>query len=129
MGLLPIMFKLGVLSTIIVLTFFLSMKAVFLGVILLLINVGFIVAKVISHKSSYWMPDKNIDIHLHTYNPIPKQHDYSNEIAYQAYPPVYKTVSDHNTAWGNEDTVWPTFNRKGEYIMLPYKRRLNNYVS
>lgn len=77
-ALLPIMYKLGVISTIIMITLFLAMKGVFIGTIILIMNVAFFAAKIgglfdkghhshgwsQSHSNSY-LPK---DVHLHIHN-------------------------------------------------------------
>lgn len=105
MGLLPVMFKLGVISTIIMFTFFLAVKGVGIGLLILMINFGFIIAKLISLKhiewpsvshdhhhgwqAPSWSPpqigqDKNIHVHIHNSN-IPSKWDHSDVSPYGAY--------------------------------------------
>lgn len=86
------MFKLGVMSTIIVLILFLTAKGVFIGLILLMINFGFIVAKLaaLKHHSGHeewghqsWGPPQK-DIHVHIHNPAPTKQIH-HELPYGSY--------------------------------------------
>lgn len=84
------MFKLGVFASIIVAILLLSIKSVFIGMTLLLINFAFIVAKLVSLKhgsggghqeswSSGGGPSNGVHVHIH--NPAPEK--------YYSHPPVH----------------------------------------
>lgn len=88
-GFIPIAFKLGILSVVVFTILMLSIKSVFLGTTLLIINLGFIFAKILAWKKQggdfghgaqiqQWPASygggsgsKNNDIHLHIHNPAP----------------------------------------------------------
>lgn len=95
-ALLPVMYKLGVLSTVIMGILFLSAKSVFIGTILLIMNVAFFAIKIASLKqfhggnsgwngnsggwngnSGGWNINSAPPVHVHIHNPeqsIPIQH-------------------------------------------------------
>lgn len=98
-ALLPIMFKLGILSAVIVMTLFLALKGVFIGTIILIINLTFFAIKfgsylkadhhhtawappVINHGSG-WPPHKDVHLHIH------------NAHAKPDYTIPYSTIDTH----------------------------------
>lgn len=68
MLLIPMAYKMGVLSTVLGIILLLSLKSVMIGKLILLMNFGLIVFKISSlfykHKGE-WDPKKNIHIHLY----------------------------------------------------------------
>lgn len=73
-ALLPVMFKLGVMSTIIFILLFLALKGILIGKMILIINVAFVIAKLVAWKESFhhqhqsqigWYPQKDIHVHIH----------------------------------------------------------------
>lgn len=105
-GLLPVMFKLGIMTMVIFTILLLAAKAVFIGKLLLIINLGFIMAKLIAWKSTEqqhhhrhqdWSPAQRYDsgssggsandIHLHIHNAAPVVYPVArqNDLPYGAY--------------------------------------------
>lgn len=99
-ALLPIMYKLGVLSAVIVMTLFLAFKGVFIGSLILLMNLTFFAIKFGSylksehHQHSAWSPPvinhgsgwpPNKDVHLHIHNAHAKPE----------YTIPYSTIESH----------------------------------
>lgn len=78
------MFKLGVMSTLIFVLVFLALKGILIGLLILIINVAFVIAKLVAWKSSLhhhepqigWYPQK--DIHVHIHNSGHEQPHYSH---------------------------------------------------
>lgn len=68
------MFKLGVMSTLIFVLVFLALKGILIGALILIINVAFVIAKLVAWKESShhhhepqigWYPQKDIHVHIH----------------------------------------------------------------
>lgn len=67
------MFKLGVMSTLIFVLVFLALKGILIGILILIINVAFVIAKLVKWKESLhhheshigWYPQKDIHVHIH----------------------------------------------------------------
>ncbi|XP_037040891.1 uncharacterized protein LOC119077707 isoform X2 [Bradysia coprophila] len=95
-ALLPIMFKLGVMATVVKIILLLSLKAVLIGKLLLFINVGFIIAKLATWKAqehhhgwqqpswsgpwqspSWYPPPQPIHVHIHSHDKEPPHPHYS----------------------------------------------------
>lgn len=70
MALLPIMYKLGVITTLLVVLTVITLKGLTVGVILLVLSFGSFVAKLKGHQP-YWQPEtapqKNVHIHVHPF--------------------------------------------------------------
>lgn len=94
------MFKLGVMATVVKIILLLSLKAVLIGKLLLIINIGFIIAKIAAWKSqehhsgwqqpqwsgpwqtpNWYPPQQPIHVHIHNDK---EQHHYSEHD--QSYP-------------------------------------------
>lgn len=110
-AMLPVMFKLGIMTMVIFAILLLAAKAVFIGKLLLIINLGFILAKLIAWKSTElgqqhhhhhrqdWAPSQRYDspaasspndIHLHIHNAPPVVYPApasQNDLPYGAYAP------------------------------------------
>lgn len=96
------MFKLGIMTMVVFTILLLSIKAVFIGKALLIINLGFILAKVLAWKSkgefghgshfepNQWSPQygggkQNNDIHVHIHNPAPVSYSSDHHQPYSGY--------------------------------------------
>lgn len=67
------MYKLGVISTIIMITLFLAMKGVFIGTVILILNIAFFAAKLggifdKGHHHGWAGTQSQKDVHLHIHN-------------------------------------------------------------
>lgn len=101
------MFKLGVMATIVKIILLLSLKAVFIGKLLLFINVGFIIAKIVawktqeSHHTGWqqpqwsgppwqthsWYPSAPpIHVHIHSDNKEHHEPPHYSDHSNQPYP-------------------------------------------
>jgi hypothetical protein len=110
MALLPIMFKLGVISTLLVFLVGIGLKGIAIGMTILVLNLSFVFGKIISyfggfkhHHHKHGHPglpglsslpgweDKDIHVHLHhSHPPPPPPPTYGS---WQAPVPVYDPVS------------------------------------
>lgn len=98
-------FKMGMMTMVVLTILLLVAKTVFLTKLLLVINLGFVLAKLIlwkkdehHHSHHGWSPDRigggggggsGNDIHLHIHNPAPEivypSHSYHNDLPYGAH--------------------------------------------
>lgn len=109
------MYKLGVISTVIMLTLFLAMKGVFIGTVILIMNIAFFAAKLgglfdkgykhqeWGHSPSHGYLQK--DVHLHIHNSGKQQY-----VPYSA--PLWEPSS---TGW----TPYHTPHPEGRYMHHP----------
>jgi len=77
MALLPIMYKLGVITTMLVVLTVITLKGLTIGVVLLMLSFGGVVSKLKSHHGDY--AKKDIHIHVHPY-PGGKPHHYHDHV-------------------------------------------------
>lgn len=133
-GMIPVMFKVGIMVMVIFTILLLSIKGVFIGTLLLIINLGFILAKILVWKKqghsehggyidhSAWSPafgaasKQNNDIHVHIHNPAPPEQHSHNDLPYSGYAQQNRGPSIHiepasYSAGGGSD-AWPGYQRR-----------------
>lgn len=126
------MFKLGVLSTVIMLILFLTAKGVFIGLMLLMINFGFIVAKLASlkvHAYGYqgWSPPQK-DIHVHIHNPDPTKTTH-HELPFTAFANGVEAAGPWSTSGYNVRRQQPAYtsdygDNGADTVYLPQRKRI-----
>jgi len=120
-ALLPIMFKLGVMATVVKIILLLSLKAVLIGKLLLFINVGFIIAKIATWKAqeqhggwqqppswsgppwqtqSWYPPQQPIHVHIHSHD---KEQPHYSEHDQPSYPQYSNPNSYSSPSGGHYD--------------------------
>lgn len=128
------MYKLGVISTIIMITLFLAMKGVFIGTAILILNIAFLAAKVgglfdKGHHHGGWSSgpthsglQKDVHLHIHNGNKPPPQYvPYSASPAWEPasnqgwshYAPPYES-GRHMKNMGNPDEMHITSTDKAD---------------
>ncbi|XP_052861260.1 uncharacterized protein LOC128268250 [Anopheles cruzii] len=129
----PVMFFLGVMKTLLAFLVAISLKTLFVGISILMINVGLALAKVIAFfksKHSYdqhgggWSGDKNIHVHIHNdghqHGGIPVEFDHAPpaSLLHNSAPNVFPsygppTLGSYNQRIGYrsriDDTVEPIY--------------------
>lgn len=119
----PIVYKLGIISAVIFMTFFLAFKSVFIGTLILILNLTFFALKIGSHLNwdnyhghslNSWQPPK--DVHLHIHNAHGKN-DYTG---------AYNTV-DASTQYWNTPTSQKRVGFGRELFLNDEKRRREEY--
>lgn len=125
------MYKLGVMSAVIMMTLFLAFKGVFIGTLILVLNLIFFAVKFGSllksshhHSESYgwqpqvsghgWSPQKDVHLHIHNGHGKP---DYS--IPYSSYPNIGNTNAgwDPNTAAiESQPPHWSSYAHQGRQL-------------
>lgn len=110
------MFKLGVMATVVKIILLLSLKAVIIGKLLLMINIGFIIAKIATWKShehhngwqqpqwsgpSWYPPQQPIHVHIHNdkepHLPTYSEHSEHHDQSYPQYTnPNYSPVGHYD---------------------------------
>lgn len=108
-ALIPIVYKLGIISAVILMTFFLAFKGVFIGTLILILNITFFALKIgtylksdhsHAHSLNSWQPPK--DIHLHIHN-AQGQADYTG---------AYNTIDTSTQYWNTPTTYDNTRKRE-----------------
>ncbi|KAJ6643851.1 hypothetical protein Bhyg_08816 [Pseudolycoriella hygida] len=143
-ALLPIMFKLGVLATVIKLILLLSLKAVLIGKLLLFINVGFIIAKLATWKAQQhdhgwqqppwsgpwqtpsWYPPPQ-PIHVHIHNPENKENPHYSDHDQQSYLPYNPPSNSQLGPYDRLDIGPVSKSNAGSYSDKYSDRRLSRF--
>lgn len=111
------MYKLGVLSTIIVVVLFLAMKGVFIGTVILILNIAFFAAKLgglfdKGHHQHGWSAGQSQgyaqkDVHLHIHN------GGNNKLVPYSAAPVWEPTSQGWSSYG------PPHHENGRHLRNP----------
>lgn len=72
MALLPVMYKMGVMTTMLGVLVVLALKGITIGIILLFLSLGSFLSKFKAHGVP-WQPQKPLDIHVHVHTDSHKQ--------------------------------------------------------
>lgn len=111
MALLPVVYKLGIISAVILMTFFLAFKGVLIGTLILMLNIAFFALKIGAYfKSDYshthslngWQPPKDIHLHVHSAH---SKNDYTG---------AYNTIDASNQYW-NTPSTWDNQRQRASF--------------
>lgn len=127
-ALIPVVYKLGIISAVVIMTFFLAFKSVFIGTVILILNLTFFALKIgmllksdhnHAHSINSWQPPK--DIHLHIHNGQGKPDSVGG----------YNTVDANAQQYWNAPTSWENPSKRTSYGRKLYKdikRHATNYM-